>query len=84
MSKKNTVKRYFIVNPAGAIHEVTLDHAETLLRKVGFRSATQAEVNKLNAAKGEQRFDAPICTPFKAIPAAIEVEFDDEDEVSNV
>lgn len=72
-------KRYFIVNPAGAIHEVDYDHAQERLKQPGYRSATKAEVKKLQAAGGNQRFDQPICEPFKATPVAIEIEdFEEE------
>ena len=77
MTKKK-VKRYFIVNPAGAIHEVKDDHARKLLARPGYRSATAAEVKKLNAAGGNQRWDDPICEPFTTEPAAVELEGDGE------
>lgn len=77
MTTTKKQKRYFIVNPAGAIHEVSFDHAQELLRKPGYRSATSAEVEKLRQAGGNQRFDKPICTPFKATPVAIEIEGED-------
>ena len=74
---KIKVKRYFIVNPAGAIHEVTEKHAQERLKQVGYRSATAAEVKKLQAVKN-QRFDDLICEPFSNEPEAFEVEVDDE------
>ncbi len=61
-------RRYFIVNPAGALHEVTREHASELLRSPGFRMATPAEVEQLHAQGGEQRFDQPICTPWSPDP----------------
>lgn len=79
-------KHYFIVNPAGAIHEVTYELAKELLGKVGYRNATPAEVKKLNSrrgnvAAGNQRFDKPICEPFVATPEPVEVTgIDDEPE----
>ncbi len=42
--KGSRAKRYFIVNPAGAVHEVTRDLARERLRQVGYRMATAAEV----------------------------------------
>ena len=73
------VKRYFVVNPAGAIHEVVKEHAQGLLKKPGYRSAKAAEVRKLKAQKGNQRFNQPICEPFKAEPTAVEVEIEESD-----
>lgn len=78
-----STKRFFIVNPAGAIHEVTEDHARELLAKVGYRNASAADVKKLNSQRGnlkpgEQRFDEPICEPFTATPEPVEVEGLDE------
>lgn len=61
-------KRYFIVNPAGAIHEVTREHARERLKVVGWRMATSAEVAELNARGGNQRADDPICTPWSPDP----------------
>lgn len=77
-------KRYFIVNPAGAIHEVTYEHAKSLLGKVGYRNATAAEVKKLNSrrgnvAAGNQEFKKPVCEPFAASPEPVEVEGIDEE-----
>lgn len=72
-------RRYFIVNPAGCIHEVDREHAHNRLKYfVGWRMATKAEVAELNTerrgpngarlAPGEQRADAPICTPWTPDP----------------
>lgn len=70
-------KRYFIVNPAGAIHEVTPEHAAARLRLGrGWRNATAAEVKKLHAGGGNQRWDDPICEPFQANPEPVEIEVD--------
>lgn len=74
MANTTKQKRYFIVNPAGTIHEVNPEHMRVLLAKVGYRKATAAEVKKLEAAKGNQRWDAPICEPFSTEPEAIEIE----------
>jgi hypothetical protein len=61
-------KRYFIVNPAGAIHEVTREMARERLRQVGYRMATAEEVARLEAAGGNQRADRPLCEPWSADP----------------
>lgn len=63
-------RRYFIVNKAGAIHEVDREHARERLRQVGYRLATPAEVAELEARGGEQRADNPICTPWSPDPDA--------------
>ena len=60
---------YWLVNPAGAIHSVTKDHAQVRLAIPGWRLATEPEIKKVKAAK-EQRFDDPICTPWSADPEA--------------
>lgn len=64
--------RFFIVNPAGAIHEVTEEHAQARLYLPGWRSATLDEVKELMARGGEQRFDEPICEPWRPAPVALE------------
>ena len=35
---------YYIVNPSGAVHECTRDHAQKRLKQVGWRLATPAEI----------------------------------------
>ena len=37
---------YYIVNPGGAVHECTKEHATTRLRQVSWRMATDAEIEK--------------------------------------
>lgn len=61
-------RTYFIVNPAGAIHEVTREHATMRLKQVGFRLATRDEVAELNKRGGNQRWDRPICQPWSPDP----------------
>lgn len=61
-------RRYFIVNPAGCIHEVDREHARWRLSIVGWRMATAAEVAQLDAQGGEQRADSPICQPWTPDP----------------
>jgi hypothetical protein len=62
-------REYHIVNPAGAIHSVTREHARTRLATVGWRMATPDEVA---AYKGQtiQRYDDPICAPWSPDPDA--------------
>ncbi len=71
-AKKGAEKRYFIVNPAGAIHEVTREHAAWRLRQgAGWRMATAAEVKKYLATP-VQRYDRPLADPFDPTPDAAE------------
>jgi len=62
-----TTPRYFIVNKAGAVHEVTRENAVEQLKKPGFRMATKDEVQKYLAQR-IQRADRPIAEPFKPEP----------------
>lgn len=52
--------RYFVVNPGGAVHEVTEAHRVTLLRRTGWRDATSQEVTELERRGGSQSADDPI------------------------
>ncbi len=61
-------KRYFIVNPPGAIHEVTYTHAKHRLKQVGWRMAKTDEVKALNAAKGHQVAGKPLARPWSVEP----------------
>lgn len=66
----DAARRYYLVNPAGAIHEVTREHARERLKIAGWRLATAAEVAELAARGGEQRADDPICPPWTPDPDA--------------
>lgn len=55
--KKRT--RYFVVNPAGAVHEVTREHAEYRLSLAGWRMATDDEIARYKQAP-VQSARAPI------------------------
>lgn len=70
------IKKYFIVNPKGTIHECSQAHAKDRLSQVGWRSATAAEVKAYKAAR-IQRFDQPLATPHSSDPVGIEDEDDD-------
>lgn len=72
--KDTTPLRYFIVNPAGTVHEVTADHARTRLQQVGWRQATKEEVQEYLNRSGNQRFDDPIAPPWTPEPTPIELE----------
>lgn len=65
-------KRFFIVNPAGAVHEVPEAIAKERLGQVGYRMATKAEVDAYLAAD-VQRFDRPIAEPFNPEPVGVEL-----------
>lgn len=67
---KQIPRRYFLVNPKGAIHEVTRDLAAERLRVAGWRLATPEEIARLAAQGGHQVFDAPICRPWSPDPDA--------------
>lgn len=58
---------YYIVNPAGAVHTATRDHARERLGQVGYRKATPAEIEKYKAT-AIQRSDRPIAKPFTVEP----------------
>lgn len=61
-------KTYWIVNPAGAIHNVTREIAKMRLKTPGYRLASRGEVEKLTANGGMQTWDHPIAKPFTAEP----------------
>lgn len=63
-------RRYFIVNPAGAIHEVTREIASSRLKQVGYRMAKADEVALYEAADGNQRAGSPLCEPYSDDPDA--------------
>jgi hypothetical protein len=63
-------RRYFLVNPKGAIHEADREHCRERLKVAGWRLATAAEIQALEDAGGEQRFDRPICAPWSPDPDA--------------
>lgn len=77
-------KRYFIQNPAGAIHEVNKEQAGDLLRGVrgpGYRPATREQVKAYltkivdpAAGKPTQRWDRPIGERWAPIPEGIDVD----------
>lgn len=69
-AENDAARRYFLVNPAGAIHEVTREHARERLKIAGWRLATAAEVAELERRGGEQRADDPICPPWSPDPDA--------------
>lgn len=55
----------YVVNPSGAVHDVTEEHARELLRNPGWRVATQAEIDQLAAQHGHQEADNPIAARWE-------------------
>lgn len=66
--EKAKPKEYFLVNPAGAIHSVTREHARERMKKAGWRIATNEEVAELKRRGNHQLFDDPICKPWSPDP----------------
>lgn len=60
---------YHLVNPKGAIHTATREHARVRLAQPGWRLATAEEIAALEEVGGHQVFDAPICKPWSPDPA---------------
>lgn len=77
-----TRKVYYIVNPAGAVHTVSYEHAKARLGQIGYRMADKKEIEAYKSQK-LQRFQAPIAEPFSTEPEAVEepepVEESDDD-----
>lgn len=67
---KPTNKVYYLVNPAGAVHSVTREHAQMRLRQTGWRIATTPETAAYNT-RGVQSYDNPIAPPA-ALPLTAE------------
>lgn len=70
-------KVYYLVNPAGAIHTVTKEHARMRLKQIGFRLATAEEIKKYQELEAEakrmkkhfmQESGKPICKPHSVDP----------------
>ena len=60
----------WIVNPAGALHQVTRAHARERFQSAGWRKATPEEIAELQKRGGKQVFDNPIAAPWTPEPAA--------------
>ena len=65
-------KKYFIVNPGGAIHEVQKEHAQRRLAYPGWRLAKPFEIKKLEAAGGNQTAERPLCKPWTPLVEIVE------------
>lgn len=61
-------KKYYLVNPHGAIHIVSREHARARLAQVGWRLATKDEAAGYDKAHGLQRWDKPIARPWTPDP----------------
>lgn len=69
-------KKYYIVNPAGAVHSVVREHAVERIRQVGWRKATRAEIGEYKK-RAEQRADDPIAAPWDPELVIEEIEIDE-------
>lgn len=58
----------YVVNPAGAVHGVTVEHARERLAHPGWRMATKDEMAQLKAQNGHQTFDKPIAARWTPLP----------------
>lgn len=67
LNQRKQEKAYHIVNPAGAVHAVTREHAQLRLRQIGFRMATPDEIAAYQK-RAVQAFDNPIAEPFAPTP----------------
>jgi hypothetical protein len=70
---------YYIVNPAGAVHTVTREHAAERLRQPGYRQATKDEIEQYEAQE-IQRADRPIAKPWDPTPEPVEVEVEEPEK----
>jgi len=61
-------KTYYLVNPAGAIHVVSKEHARARLKQPGFRLAEKEEIQKLQEQGFNQTWDHPICKKWTSEP----------------
>ena len=76
-AKTNVVKTQeprfvFLVNPGGAVHDVTVEHARVRLRRPGWRVATAEEIAQYKAQE-IQRADQPIAAPWKPEEAELDL-----------
>lgn len=60
---------YYLVNPAGAIHSVSKEHARVRLAQVGWRLATDEEI-AVYLGQRVQRADRPIAPAWTPDPDA--------------
>lgn len=67
IKRQGTDGVYYLVNPGGAIHGVTRDHAAGRLKTAGWRLATEEEIAAY-ATQPLQVHDRPICAPWTADP----------------
>jgi len=60
-------RRYFIVNPAGALHEVTREDAISRLSDPRYRTATKSEVKKYLDYLAGQRKEGAVSRAFPPV-----------------
>lgn len=58
---------YYIVNPAGAVHNCDRDHAQWRLRTAGWRLAADDEIARFLNER-VQAVGAPFGEPFEPLP----------------
>lgn len=75
-------KAYYIVNPSGAVHIVTREHAKGRLRQPGWRMATDKEIKAYKDAGGLQTTKNRAADPWSPEPEP-EPELPDEKEKSS-
>ena len=61
-------KCYYLVNPAGAIHQVPETLTKIRLKSAGWRLATKDEIAKLFRNKGVQNTKHMICNRWTSLP----------------
>lgn len=69
-------KKYYIVNPAGAVHGVEREHAVERIQQVGWRKASPDEIREYKK-RSEQRADDPIAAPWNPELMIEEIEIDE-------
>lgn len=74
---------FYIVNPAGAIHAVSREHARWRLASPGWRQATVEEVAELKRRGNNQVHDHPIAPPWSPEPTELP-ELEEQAETSEL
>lgn len=67
-------KAYYIVNPGGAVHSVTREHAKTRLAQAGWRMAEDDEIEQYLGAPANRGL-APVAPRWSPDPDA-QIELD--------
>lgn len=74
-----TEPAYYIVNPKGIVHICEIGHARMRLRKLGYRLATDDEIERFQECR-VQSPDKPIATPYSPEPL-IEPDMPDAEDI---